>query len=99
MAAKQQEWEPLPSLWIGTMNSYLQVKRFMGRETKEDVMKGWTPISRKGQVQQIKAWLKNQSLLSDDQKKNLAQRRDNIPVEGLQASTSAKQGKENPKEQ
>ncbi|MBW0565331.1 hypothetical protein O181_105046 [Austropuccinia psidii MF-1] len=35
----------------------------------------------------IKAWLKNQSVLSEDQKKKLAQRKDNSPVEAPQAST------------
>ncbi|MBW0511253.1 hypothetical protein O181_050968 [Austropuccinia psidii MF-1] len=30
MVEKKQEWELLPSLWIGTMKSYLQVKKFMG---------------------------------------------------------------------
>ncbi|MBW0558133.1 hypothetical protein O181_097848 [Austropuccinia psidii MF-1] len=37
---KKQEWELLPSLWIGTMNSYLQVKKFMGPEKKEELLKG-----------------------------------------------------------
>ncbi|MBW0485190.1 hypothetical protein O181_024905 [Austropuccinia psidii MF-1] len=32
MEAKQQEWELLPSLWIGTMSSYLQVKNFKSME-------------------------------------------------------------------
>ncbi|MBW0578654.1 hypothetical protein O181_118369 [Austropuccinia psidii MF-1] len=44
-------------------------------------------MSCKGPVQQIKAWLKNQSMLSEDQKK-LAQGKDNSPVEALKASTS-----------
>ncbi|MBW0515366.1 hypothetical protein O181_055081 [Austropuccinia psidii MF-1] len=38
-------------------------------------------------------------MLSEDQKKNLAQGKDNSPVEAPQASTSSKQGKANPKEQ
>ncbi|MBW0567466.1 hypothetical protein O181_107181 [Austropuccinia psidii MF-1] len=44
-------------------------------------------MSCKGQVQQIKAWLKKQSILSDDHKQKLAQGKDNIPVEAPQAST------------
>ncbi|MBW0521257.1 hypothetical protein O181_060972 [Austropuccinia psidii MF-1] len=48
---------------------------------------GWTPMSCKGQVQQIKAWFKNQSLLSEDQQKKLAQGKENSPVEAPQAST------------
>ncbi|MBW0505452.1 hypothetical protein O181_045167 [Austropuccinia psidii MF-1] len=30
----------------------------MGPEKTEEFLRGWTPISYKGQVQQIKAWLK-----------------------------------------
>ncbi|MBW0591328.1 hypothetical protein O181_131043 [Austropuccinia psidii MF-1] len=59
----------------------------MGPEKTEELLKGWTPMSSKGQVQQIKAWLKNQSMLSEDKKK-LAQGKDNTPVEAPQASTS-----------
>ncbi|MBW0580372.1 hypothetical protein O181_120087 [Austropuccinia psidii MF-1] len=88
MEAKQQEWELLPSLWIGTMNSYLQVKKFMGPEKTQELLKGWTPISFKEKVQQIKPWLKNQSMLSEDQKKKLSQGKENSPVEAPQASTS-----------
>ncbi|MBW0544099.1 hypothetical protein O181_083814 [Austropuccinia psidii MF-1] len=87
MEAKQHEWELVPSLCIGTMSSYLQVKNFMGPEKTEEPLKGWTPMSFKGQVQQIKAWLKNLSILSEDQKKKLAQGNDNTPVEAPQEST------------
>ncbi|MBW0516748.1 hypothetical protein O181_056463 [Austropuccinia psidii MF-1] len=45
-------------------------------------------MSCKGQVQQTKAWLKNQSMLPDDQKEQLAQEKENTPVEGPQASTN-----------
>ncbi|MBW0492846.1 hypothetical protein O181_032561 [Austropuccinia psidii MF-1] len=86
MAEKQQEWELLPSLWIGTMSSYLQVKNFMGPEKTQDLLKGWKPMSCKGQVKKIKAWLKIQSILSEDQKKELEQKKDNNPVEVPQAS-------------
>ncbi|MBW0523241.1 hypothetical protein O181_062956 [Austropuccinia psidii MF-1] len=69
-------------------------------EKTEELLWGWTSISCKGQFQQIKACLKNQSMLSEDQKRKLAQRKDNSPVEAPQAaSTSAKQGQANPKEQ
>ncbi|MBW0514903.1 hypothetical protein O181_054618 [Austropuccinia psidii MF-1] len=70
------------------MNSYLQVKNFMGPEKTEELLKGWTPMSCKGQVQPLKAWLKNQSMLSEDQKKKLAKGKENSPVEDPQASTS-----------
>ncbi|MBW0530201.1 hypothetical protein O181_069916 [Austropuccinia psidii MF-1] len=69
------------------MNSYIQVKKFIGPEKTEELLRGWIPISCKGQVQQIKAWFKNQSMLSEDQKKKFPQGKDNIPVEAAQAST------------
>ncbi|MBW0500039.1 hypothetical protein O181_039754 [Austropuccinia psidii MF-1] len=71
----------------------------MGPERIEELLKVFTPISCKGQVQQIKSWLKNQSVLSEDQKKKLAQGKENIPVEAPQASTSAQKAQENPKDQ
>ncbi|MBW0511121.1 hypothetical protein O181_050836 [Austropuccinia psidii MF-1] len=71
----------------------------MGPEKTEDLLKGCTPMSCKGQVHKIKACLKNQSMLSEDQKNNLAQGKDNSPVEAPHSSTSAKQGQENFKEQ
>ncbi|MBW0531676.1 hypothetical protein O181_071391 [Austropuccinia psidii MF-1] len=86
MEAKRQEWELLPSIWIGTMNSYLQVKKFMGPQKTEELLKVWKPMSCKGKVQQIKAWLKTQSMLSEDQGKILAQGKENSPVEAPQTS-------------
>ncbi|MBW0520835.1 hypothetical protein O181_060550 [Austropuccinia psidii MF-1] len=86
------------------MNSYLQVKNLLGPEKTEDLLRGWKPMSCKGQVQQIKAWLKIQSMFSEDQKKKLAQGKDNSPVEAPQASTRKslpqqvpKKGKQNQK--
>ncbi|MBW0494932.1 hypothetical protein O181_034647 [Austropuccinia psidii MF-1] len=87
MAEKQQEWELLPSLWIGKMSSLLKMKKLMGPEKTEDLIRGWKPMSCKGKVQNIKAWLKNQSILSEDKKKKLAQENDKSPVEAPQAST------------
>ncbi|MBW0590178.1 hypothetical protein O181_129893 [Austropuccinia psidii MF-1] len=97
MEEKQKEWELLPSTWIGTMNSYLEVKKFMLPEKTEDLLRGWTPMSCKGKVQQIKACLKNQSIFSEDQKKKLAQRKDNSPVEAPQDSTSKNMPQKVPK--
>ncbi|MBW0510268.1 hypothetical protein O181_049983 [Austropuccinia psidii MF-1] len=45
-------------------------------------------MSCKGQVQEMKALFKNQSMFSEDQKKKLAQGEENSPVEAPQASTS-----------
>ncbi|MBW0537168.1 hypothetical protein O181_076883 [Austropuccinia psidii MF-1] len=87
------------------MTSYLQVKKLMGPEKTVELLKGWKPMSFKGKVQKIKAWLKDQSMLSEDQKKRLAQENENSQVEAPQASTSkryastsAKQAQANPKD-
>ncbi|MBW0509682.1 hypothetical protein O181_049397 [Austropuccinia psidii MF-1] len=69
----------------------------MGPEKTEELLKGWTPISCKGQVQQIKAWLKNQSMVSENQKKKLAQGKENSRVEASQASTSEHPSQQVPK--
>ncbi|MBW0524894.1 hypothetical protein O181_064609 [Austropuccinia psidii MF-1] len=96
---KETVVELLPSLWIGKMSSYLQVNTFMGPGKTEDLLKGLTPMYCKGQVQQIKALLKNQSILSEDQNKELAQGKDNSPVEAPQASTSNNLPKKVPKKE
>ncbi|MBW0546969.1 hypothetical protein O181_086684 [Austropuccinia psidii MF-1] len=62
-----------------------------------ELLRGWTPMACKGEVQQIKAWFKNQSMLSEAQKKMLAQGKENSPVEAPQASTSKSQPKQVPK--
>ncbi|MBW0516680.1 hypothetical protein O181_056395 [Austropuccinia psidii MF-1] len=69
----------------------------MGPENTEEPLKGWTPMSCKGQVQQIKARLKNQSMFSEDQKKNLTQGKENSLVEASQAFTSKNPHQEVPK--
>ncbi|MBW0463284.1 hypothetical protein O181_002999 [Austropuccinia psidii MF-1] len=81
MLEKKQEWELLASFCIGILSSYLQVEKCLCPEKIQNLLKGWTPISCKGKVQKIKTWLKNQNILSKDQKK------DNSPVEAPQAST------------
>ncbi|MBW0555653.1 hypothetical protein O181_095368 [Austropuccinia psidii MF-1] len=88
-AAKDEEWEICPSLWQGAMISYLHIKSFLGQEKTIELLKGWSSLSCKEKVKKIKNWLKNQSLLSIDQKKELEM----IPAfetEGPVASTSSK---------
>ncbi|MBW0492123.1 hypothetical protein O181_031838 [Austropuccinia psidii MF-1] len=53
------------------MNSYLHIKSFLGWEKTIELLGGWSPFSCKDKVKKIKNWLKNQSLLSIDQKKKL----------------------------
>ncbi|MBW0562559.1 hypothetical protein O181_102274 [Austropuccinia psidii MF-1] len=98
-AAKEEEWEICPSLWKGAMNSYLHIKIFLGQEKTIELLGGWSPLSCRGKVKKIKNWLKNQSLLSVYQKKEL----EITPAleEGPVVSTSSKKApeasKENPK--
>ncbi|MBW0537310.1 hypothetical protein O181_077025 [Austropuccinia psidii MF-1] len=53
------------------MNSYLHIKSFLGQEKSIEVLGGWSPLSCNDKVKKIKNWLKNQSLSSIDQKKEL----------------------------
>ncbi|MBW0483314.1 hypothetical protein O181_023029 [Austropuccinia psidii MF-1] len=53
------------------MNSYLHIKSFLGQEKIIELLGGLSPLSCKDKVKKIKNWLKNQSLLSIDQKKEL----------------------------
>ncbi|MBW0548439.1 hypothetical protein O181_088154, partial [Austropuccinia psidii MF-1] len=70
-AAKKEEWEICPSLWQGAMSSYLHIKSFLGQKKTIELLGGWSPLSCKEKVKKIKNWLKSQSLLSIDQKKEL----------------------------
>ncbi|MBW0534433.1 hypothetical protein O181_074148 [Austropuccinia psidii MF-1] len=70
------------------MNSYLHIKRFLGKEKTIQILGGWGLLSFKHKVKNIKNWLKNQCLLSVDQKRELEM----TPAleEGPVASTSAR---------
>ncbi|MBW0561058.1 hypothetical protein O181_100773 [Austropuccinia psidii MF-1] len=94
-AAKEEEWEICPSLWQRVMNSYLHIKSFLGQEKTIELLGGWSPFSCKYKVKKIKNWLKNQSLLSIDQKKELEMTPD--LEEGPVASTSSKPAPEKSK--
>ncbi|MBW0499408.1 hypothetical protein O181_039123 [Austropuccinia psidii MF-1] len=87
-AAKEEEWEICLSLWQGAMNSYLYIKSFLGQENTIELLRGWSQLSCKEKVKKIKNWLKNQSILSIDQKEldmTLA-----LETEGPVVSTSSK---------
>ncbi|MBW0558811.1 hypothetical protein O181_098526 [Austropuccinia psidii MF-1] len=88
-AAKEEEWEICPSLWQGAMNSYLHIKSFLGQEKTIELLGGWSPLSCKDKVKKIKNWLKKQSLLSIDQKKELGMTLA-LETEGPVGSTSSK---------
>ncbi|MBW0510382.1 hypothetical protein O181_050097 [Austropuccinia psidii MF-1] len=70
-ASKEEEWETCLSFWQGAMNSYLHIKSFLGQEKTIELLGGWSPLSLKDKVKKMKNWLKKQSLLSIDQKKEL----------------------------
>ncbi|MBW0528129.1 hypothetical protein O181_067844 [Austropuccinia psidii MF-1] len=99
--AKEEEWEICARLWQGAMNSYLHIKRFLGQEKTIELLGGWSPFSCKDKVKKIKNWLKNQSRLAIDQKKELEMTPD-LEKEGPVVSSSSKPApevsKEKPKE-
>ncbi|MBW0562084.1 hypothetical protein O181_101799 [Austropuccinia psidii MF-1] len=53
------------------MNSYLHIKCSLGQEKTIELLGDWSPLYCKDKVKKIKNLLKNQSLLSIDQKKEL----------------------------
>ncbi|MBW0473266.1 hypothetical protein O181_012981 [Austropuccinia psidii MF-1] len=71
------------------MNSYLHIKRFLGKQKTIELLGGWSPFSCKDKVKKIKNWLKDQSCLSIDQKKEL-EMTPALGTEGPVASTSSK---------
>ncbi|MBW0585813.1 hypothetical protein O181_125528 [Austropuccinia psidii MF-1] len=70
------------------MNYYLHIKSFLGQEKTIELLGGWNPFFCKDKVKKIKNWLKNQSILFVDQKKELEM----TPAleEGPVVSTSSK---------
>ncbi|MBW0559505.1 hypothetical protein O181_099220 [Austropuccinia psidii MF-1] len=87
--AKEEECEICPTLWQGAMNSYLHIKSFLGQEKTIELLGGWRKFSCKDKVKRIKNWLKNQSLLSIDQKNEL-EMTPALETEGPVVSTSSK---------
>ncbi|MBW0531129.1 hypothetical protein O181_070844 [Austropuccinia psidii MF-1] len=76
------------------MNCYLHIKSFLDQEKTIGLLGGWSPLSCKDKVKKIKNWLKNQSLLSLDQKKELEMSPD--LGEGPVVSTSSKEKPKGP---
>ncbi|MBW0555257.1 hypothetical protein O181_094972 [Austropuccinia psidii MF-1] len=87
--AKEEEWAICPSLWQAAMNSYLHIKSLLGQEKTIRHLGRWSPLACKEKVKNIKNWLKNQSLLSVDQKKEL-EMTPALETEGPVASTSSR---------
>ncbi|MBW0470875.1 hypothetical protein O181_010590 [Austropuccinia psidii MF-1] len=79
------------------MNSYLHIKRFLGQEKNIELLGGWSPLSFKDKVKKIKNGLKNQIVLSIDQKKEL-KRTPALDKEGPVVSTTSKPAPEVPKD-
>ncbi|MBW0537579.1 hypothetical protein O181_077294 [Austropuccinia psidii MF-1] len=53
------------------MNSSLHIKSVLGQEKTIELFGGWSPLSCKDKVKKMKNWLKNQSILYVNQKKEL----------------------------
>ncbi|MBW0585581.1 hypothetical protein O181_125296 [Austropuccinia psidii MF-1] len=88
-ASKEEEWEICPSLWKGAMSAYLHIRSFLGQEKTIEILGGWSQLSCKKKVKKIKNWLKNQSVLSIYQKKEL-EMTPALETKGPMASTSSK---------
>ncbi|MBW0495680.1 hypothetical protein O181_035395 [Austropuccinia psidii MF-1] len=61
----------IPKPLTGAINYYLHIKSFLCQERNIGILGGWTLSSCKDKVKKIRDWLKNQSILSIDQKKEL----------------------------
>ncbi|MBW0461753.1 hypothetical protein O181_001468 [Austropuccinia psidii MF-1] len=68
MESKKKEWELLPRLCIGTISSYLKLKKILGLEKTEDLLKSGTPISVQGKFHKIKACLKKKHFIRGSEK-------------------------------
>ncbi|MBW0501342.1 hypothetical protein O181_041057 [Austropuccinia psidii MF-1] len=71
------------------MNSYLQIKSFLGKKKTIEFLGGWSPLACKDKVKEIKNWLKNKSLLAKDRNKEL-EMTPALEKEGPVASKSSK---------
>ncbi|MBW0568247.1 hypothetical protein O181_107962 [Austropuccinia psidii MF-1] len=82
------------------MNSYLHINRFVGHERTIELLGGWSPLSCKDKVKKTKNWLKTQSLLSIDQKKELEMTsvlEKEVPVVSKSSKKTPEQSKDKPK--
>ncbi|MBW0476823.1 hypothetical protein O181_016538 [Austropuccinia psidii MF-1] len=71
------------------MSSYFHIKSFLGQEKTIEYLGGWFPFSFKDKVKKINNLLKNKSLFSIDQKKELEMNAA-LEKEGPVESTSSK---------
>ncbi|MBW0541082.1 hypothetical protein O181_080797 [Austropuccinia psidii MF-1] len=99
-ATKEEEWEICPSLWQGAMSSYLHMKSFLGEEKTIELLGGWSPLPCKDKVKKVKNWLKNKSLLSIEQKKELEMTpalETKVPVVSTSSKPAPEMSKDKPK--
>ncbi|MBW0586452.1 hypothetical protein O181_126167 [Austropuccinia psidii MF-1] len=71
------------------MSCYLHIKSFLGKEKTIELLGACSPLSCQDKVKKIKNWLKNQSLLSIDQKTE-PEMTPALEIEGPVAPTSSK---------
>ncbi|MBW0591651.1 hypothetical protein O181_131366 [Austropuccinia psidii MF-1] len=82
------------------MNCYLHIKSFLGQEKTIELLEGWSSLSCKDKVKNIKNWLKNQSLLPIDQKMELemtAAVETEVPVASTSSKPAPEMSKDKPK--
>ncbi|MBW0531475.1 hypothetical protein O181_071190, partial [Austropuccinia psidii MF-1] len=87
----------IPKPFAGGLNSYLHIKSFLGQEKTIEPLGGWSQLSGKDKVK--KNWLKNQSLLSVYQKKELEMTPalEEVPVASTSSKPAPEASKEKPK--
>ncbi|MBW0554905.1 hypothetical protein O181_094620 [Austropuccinia psidii MF-1] len=83
----------MPKHLAGGMNSYLHIKSFLGQEKTIELLGGCSQLYCKDKFQKIKNWLKNQSLLFIDQKKEL----EITPVASTNSKPAPEMSKDKPK--
>ncbi|MBW0485828.1 hypothetical protein O181_025543 [Austropuccinia psidii MF-1] len=82
------------------MKSYLHLKSFLGQEKTIKLLGGWSLLYFKEKVKKLKNWLKNQRLLSIDQRKELEMTtalENEGPVGSTHSKTSPEMSKDKPK--
>ncbi|MBW0572726.1 hypothetical protein O181_112441 [Austropuccinia psidii MF-1] len=80
------------------MNSYLHIKSFLGQDKTIEPLGGWSPLSCKHKVKKIKNWLKNQRILSVDQKElEMTPALEEGPVTSISFKPAQEASKEMPK--
>ncbi|MBW0564478.1 hypothetical protein O181_104193 [Austropuccinia psidii MF-1] len=82
------------------MNSYSHIKSFLDQEKTIELLGEWSLLSFQDEVKKIKNWLKNKTLLSIDQKKELEMTpalEKECPVASTSSKPAPEVSRDNPK--